>query len=117
MLRTTSVCASVNRLFHPSTPTFQAAAAAAAAAFGGEIVLPDGTADGAETEIVEEEEDEEDEEEWTGDPNNRPIWKFPVVSRVRYNYIVLVFCTRSLAICRWRILNVRHNRPHQKEQH
>lgn len=28
-------------------------------------------------------EEEEEEEEWTGDPNNRPIWKFPVVSRVR----------------------------------
>lgn len=83
-----SVYPAVDKLFvsHPSTPYFQAAAgaaAAAAAAFGGEVVLPDGPAAGAGSDIVEEE--EEEEEEWTGDPNNRPIWKLPVVSRVRYS--------------------------------
>lgn len=30
----------------------------------------------------EDEGEKEEEGEWTGDPNNRPIWKFPVVSRV-----------------------------------
>ena len=38
-----------------------------------------------EEEEEEEEEEGEEEEEWTGDPNNRPIWKFPVVSRVSRN--------------------------------
>ncbi len=40
----------------------------------------DGPPEGAGTDEID---DEEEEEEWTGDPKNRPIWKFPVVSRVR----------------------------------
>lgn len=44
------------------------------------------TMSSSRVEISMEQEDddvEEEVEEWTGDPKNRPIWKFPVVSRVR----------------------------------
>ena len=47
-------------------------------------MAPDGLPAGAEIVTTDDEaEEEEEEEEWTGDPKNRPIWKFPVVSRVR----------------------------------
>lgn len=58
------------------------------------MVAPD-AGDAAEaTSFLDVEEDEEEEDEWTGDPKNRPIWKFPVVSRVR-EIPVVVFAKAS----------------------
>ncbi|CAM9939492.1 unnamed protein product [Ectocarpus sp. 13 AM-2016] len=56
----------------------------AAASFAGESAQRDQENAGTEKAIEDDElgEGVEEEEEWTGDPNNRPIWKFPVVSRV-----------------------------------
>lgn len=82
------------------------------------MVLPDGAAAGTGSERGEEqdEEDEEDEdeeeEEWTGDPNNRPIWKFPVVSRVRD---ALSICCPFFPVATG-MLNVVHNPSHQVDQ-
>lgn len=59
-------------------------AATAAATFDGGVVTSDEAGTIETRPMLEDEEDKEDDEaEWTGDPNNRPIWKFPVVSRVR----------------------------------
>lgn len=46
--------------------------------------------EGEEGDGDDENDDGEDEEdEWLGDPNKRPIWKFPVVSRVSWGSHVM----------------------------
>lgn len=57
----------------------------AAASLGGEVLQRHQDDAGTEKAIEDDEPGGggEGEEEWTRDPNSRPIWKFPVVSRVR----------------------------------